>query len=375
MGNYNDIYMRAYLGDPGNVPRSTSYPLSASPDLIPYGTQPVTDVNSLLLDSSWNQVYDTKLVINQTNYLYMRAQNLGTTTTSGVFSLYYAPSSLLLWPSVWQQNQLLTQAGESTQTLTLAANAKGVTPSAFAWNTATPPSGDHYCLIGMVSTPGHPATVPTDGSITNFANWIANTGSFAWHNVSTTSAGSPTWTKTVNYEQGTTASDIYFQIVCSNVPVNSQVAFSCGEAGPTPPINLPKTTVTNGASFIVGMQSSVPANFTGDISYSYWSNGIAPTAGFSITIQAMLPSTPNDALYVHSSTLEELGMPKPEDYLARASIMKGFDNVEWKAHQAYADMLRDLHTRANTYGTQGSIGPTKFFPVGTDSVYAQMSNA
>lgn len=375
MGNYNDIYMRAYLGDPGNVPRSTSYPLSASPDLVPYGTQPATDVNSLLTDTSWNQVYNSPLVINQSNYLYMRAQNLGTAQTTGQFSLYYSPASLLLWPSEWQQNQLQTAGGEPTQSVSIAPGARGVTPSAFVWNPAAPPSGDHYCLVGMVSTPDHPATVPSDGDIQNFASWIANNGSFAWHNVSTTNAGSPTWTKTINYDQGTVASDILFQIVCTNVALNSKVAFSCGQAGPTPPINLPPTTVTNSASFIAGVLSSVPANFQADISYSYWSNGNPPASGFSITIQGMLPSTPDSSLYVHSSTLEELGMPKPEDYIARARLMKSFDNVEWAAHQAYADMLLDLHKRSNSYAAQSSIGPVKYFMVGSDSVYAQMSNA
>src|SRR5688572_25878488 len=275
MGNYNDIYMRAYLGDPGNVPRSSAYPLSASPDLIPYGTSPA-DPSTFLTDASWGQAYNATLVVRQSNYLYMRAQNLGSQATTGTFSLYYSQASLLLWPSVWSGNQLKTQTGANTQDVLINPGQKGVTPSAFVWQPASPPPGDHYCLVGMVSTPNHPATPPPDGNIQNFASWIAQNGSFAWHNVSVTDSGSPTWTKSINYDQGGTTEDIYFQVICKNVPVGSKVAFSSGTAGPNPPINLPPTTVTNGSSFIAGMQTSVPGTFVSDISYSYWAASSSP---------------------------------------------------------------------------------------------------
>lgn len=369
MGNYNDIYMRAYLNDPGNVPRSQAQPLSASPDLIPIGMQPVAP-DTLLTDPSWNSVYNNSLVINSKNYLYMRAQNLGSQATTGTFSLYFSKASLLLWPSVWSANQMKTDGGADTQNVLINPGQRGVTPSAFIWKPEQLVN-DHYCLVGMVSTPQHPATPPPDGNIRDFASWIANNGSFAWHNVSVVNAGAPTWQKSTYYEQGGVTEDVYFQLNCSNLPEGSQVAFSCGEAGANPPINLKPTTVSTSPSFTTGVISNVQGSFKGDITYSYWAkDGSPPPPGFDITLKAISLSASSDALYKYSSTLQELGVPTPEAYLEMKKSMKKWDSLPWAAHEAYAEQLHMQHDAFKTY-SKSAAGPIKGMVVGTDTVYAQ----
>jgi hypothetical protein len=279
MSTYNDIYLRAYLGDPGNVPRSTEYPLNDSPDLIPYGTQPV-ETGTFLTDASWNTIYRPTLVMNIDNYIYMRAQNLGQQETSGEFSLYAVKDNLLSWPPTW--TQLKTQQGEMKQKITLAANQKGVLPEPFVW---IPDSAERYSLVGLVSTPNHPLILPPD-QIQDFARWVARNGGVGWHSVNITNVNAPTFTNKMHYEQGTTACMIAFNLVCTNVPLGSKVSFSCGLSGPSPLIDLAPTVVTDSKTFIVGIVSDVPAGFEGDISYSYWSNGGPPPPGFNITLQA-----------------------------------------------------------------------------------------
>lgn len=368
MGNYNDIYMRAYQGDPGNVPRSSSYSMSNSPDLIPYGTQPV-DPSTFLTDTSWNTTYNANLVANADNYLYMRAQNLGTTPSTGTFSLYAAPGSMLLWPSQWVQNQLKTQAGELTQQITLQGNQKGALPSAFVWNAK---SDQHYCLVGMVSTPEHPATLPPDGNIQNFATWIAQNGSFAWHNLSVTSSGSPTWTNKTYYDQGGVADTVRFDIVCSYVPLNSVVSFSCGVGGPTPPINMPPSIVTNYPSFIVGMNSLVPGDFKADISYSYTASKTdpVPPQGFNISIEGSVKTQAGTALHEFGRTLVQMGYPTPEEYMERVKANRKWDSVKMEHHEAYAEYLLREHTESGTYD-KSAAGPVRYFTVGSYTTVGQ----
>ncbi|MFN8714102.1 MAG: hypothetical protein ACK5Z2_14740 [Bacteroidota bacterium] len=362
--------MRAYLGDPGNVPRSTAYPLSASPDLIPYGVSPA-DPATFLTDTSWNKAYSTTMVKNADNYMYMRAQNLATTPITGTFSLFSTNSNLLLWPSTWSQNQLRTQSGEPTQQVTIAAGQRGVVPSAFIWH---PTTLEHYCLVGMVDTPSHPATIPPDGSITNFALWIAQNGNFAWHNLSVTDVGSPTWSKTINYIQGDTAYLVKFELVCKNVPVGSIVRLTCGAAGISPPLDV-LGTVTSSTNYIIGMECDVDADFQAEMSYSYTAvNGQPPPAGFEITFRASIMENGEAVreLYQYCSTLEESGIPTPEDYLERAQANRKWDTLPWSVHESYADYLLREHKQAGTYQTGNSVGPQKRFVVGSDTSYAQI---
>lgn len=369
MAKYNDIYMRAYQNDPGNIPRSSSYSLAHSPDLIPYGTQPV-DPQTFLTASSWNTTYNATLIGKATNYLYMRAQNLGTAASTGTFALYYSPGgNMLLWPSKWAKNQLLTQTGANTQTITLQGGEKGVLPSAFVWDAKT---DQHYCLIGMVSTPEHPATPPPDGDIQNFATWIAQNGSFAWHNLTVTSAGSPTWTDKVNYDQGGVADTVRFDIVCDYVPLNSTVSFSCGAAGPKPPINMPPSLVTNYPSFIVGMNSVVPGDFMADISYSYTAakDKPVPPEGFSISIEASVKTQPGTLLHGYGKTLAEKGYPTPEEYMERVKANRRWDSVKMEDHEAYAEYLLREHMESRTYD-KSALGPVRYFAVGSYTTVGQ----
>jgi hypothetical protein len=283
MTQYNDLYMRCNLSDTGSVPRSGV--LSSSPDIIPYGTTPVTDPGTFFTNNH-SQDVGQSLTANQQNYIYTRAYNYATGPQTGSIYLYYSPASLLLYPSLWSENGLTTSQGVDHVTVSAAsANQIVVSNDPFTWVPQLI-SNDHYCMISRVSTNLNPSPVPQTGDINEFANWISTSGGWAWRNVSIVANGSPTFTQTINYTQGATAGILQFVLQCQNVPVGAQVAFSCGTPGPNPLINLPPTTVTNGSSFVIGMVSNIPANFVSNISYSYWANGNPPPPGFQITLIA-----------------------------------------------------------------------------------------
>ncbi|HWZ16072.1 MAG TPA: C1 family peptidase [Mucilaginibacter sp.] len=302
---YNDLFLRDNLDDAGTVPAAGT--LSTSPDIIPFGTAPVADPVSFFTNN-YNSDVGQDLIANAQNYIYMRAKNLSSGSDNGSFSLYYSPASLLLYPSLWQNNILKTSDGATSVPIpsTNQGNvAVGANP--FTWQPQMI-SGDHYCLIGRIVTTANPNPIPQTGTIQDFASYIANNRGMGWRNVVVVNNGSPTFTQTVNYTQGTQAAQMAVIITCTNVPVGAQVAFSCGTPGPSPAINLPKTTVTNSGSFIVGVSASIPANWSSGISYSYWGNNTTPLPGWTIGLTVVYFVNPQNKLFGQSLSFAELGL-------------------------------------------------------------------
>lgn len=283
---YNDMFIRNNLADTGELPAQGS--LCHSPDIIPNGTDAEKDPETTFKES-WDKDVGKDLVANWKNYFYVRGKNLAAVAATGQVYLYYAQSNLLLYPSVWQNNALRTDQGADN----VAVSAKNsgdifVGDDAFTWEKVPKPgSGYHYCLIARVVTADHPNPIPTTGEIHSFATYIAENPAMAQRNVRVVDTGAPTFQQTTDYDQGTEGCEIYFYLVCTNVPVGAEVAFSCGSPGPDPRIDLPRTKVSNPHSFIVGIKSNVPADFKSNITYSYWANGTTPPPGWNIELQAV----------------------------------------------------------------------------------------
>ena len=316
---WDDILIRDSLSDTGKYP--TSGTLSHSPDIIPFGTSPIQDPTTLIDATHWEKDLGKNLTANATNYLYVRGENLANKAQTGNMYLYYSKASLLLYPNQWATNGLKTSAGADHVPVSAAAiGDKVVTNDPFTWIPQMI-SGDHYCLVSRVSTPDHPAIIPHTGDIQSFSKFISDNPDFAWRNVAVVDSGAPTWTTTVEYNQGTQASEMHFLITCKNVPVGAGVAFSSGTPGPNPVVNLPMTNVTDDQSFIAGMVSSVPANWNTNISYSYFAHGTTPKKGFSITMNAVYIVPPDNELFERAATAEELGLP--ENLAAAIGPQKG----------------------------------------------------
>jgi hypothetical protein len=295
MAQYDDIYIRSNFDDKGEIP--TSGTLCHSPDIIPNGQKPLADPNTLISDENWDKEMGKNLIANAHNYIYVRGMNLANKAENGDVYLYYSKASLLLYPSQWKNNQLKTDDGSGKCNVSAKAiGSRVVTDNPFTWEPEYI-TGDHYCMVARVSTKDNPNKIPDTGDIQDFSKFICNNPGFGWRNVSVVNADSPTFTQTIEYEQGTIKAPMKFCIECTNVPVGAEVAFSCATPGPQPVINLDKTTVTNSESFIVGMSSNVPKNFKSNISYSYWSNGKKPLKGFKIRLYAIYLVATDNELY------------------------------------------------------------------------------
>lgn len=339
---WDDLHLRSYFGDTGEYPTGGS--LSKSPDIIPNGMEPIPDPEESFVNNNWDKDMGKDLVANAANYLYVRGNNLGTAATDGIVNLYYAPANLILYPVEWRNNQLQTSAGQKDVLIRdIPSGGKFVTPDAFQW-VPEAISGTHYCLIGVAGTERNPNVIPDIDAIEDFAKFISENPNFGWRNVSVISADAPDFTLDVGYNQGSKGDLMKFSIVCTNVPVGAEVSFSAGDSL-DPPIYMPPVTVTNGASFSVGMETQVPDNFSTTINYSYWSNGTTPPPGWDIRMEVT---------YLVSSS----------SYI--------YDKYALPLEQMYSkEMAADIHARTKALRRDDDIGPVRAVWMGGHSTYGK----
>ena len=318
---YNDLYMRVNLNDQGLIPRTG--PLSCSPDIIPYGTAPVSDPTTFFTNN-FSQDVGKDVFGGQLNYFYVRGKNLAPAAAEGQISLYYSKASLLLWPNLWSKNGLKTSGGNDKVAVSAKANGDiFVAKDPFTWIPDPPPPGDHYCMISRVMTNSHPNPIPNPGSIKDFAEWISGTPGFAWRNINVVQTNIPTFTDIMYYEQGDTEGEVTFLLRCTNVPKGASIALTCGTPGPEPLINVPQTTVGNPESFVVGITCTVPAGFKSNITYSYWANGTNPPPGWKLECEAVYIINSSDkALYRLAKHVAEFGLHDYNTISAKSSWMR-----------------------------------------------------
>ncbi len=334
MNQYSDVYLRNNLYDKGEIPLrgSSCY----SPDIIPYGLSPVNDPQTFF-SNNYNTDVAKDLVPNAGNYCYIRGKNLSQQTANGSFYLYYAKPSLILYPDQWQDNPLKTSTGKDCFSFEgLGAGNIAVSTDPFTWEPGIT-SGSNYCMVGRVVTPGHPNDIPRTREINKYARCVLENPGICRRNIAFERTDTPTWTQIIEYSQGDAPSEVQFAIICNNVPVGCEIAFSSATPGPSPDIYLPTTKVTNSFNFVMGVKCQIPANYVTNITYSYWANGKTPPKGFTIKICALLIVPLDHDNYSLASTLEALGIPETSD------------------NPGHQNHLNDLHE---------SIGPSKVILVG-----------
>lgn len=283
MANWDDVYFRNYVGDPGKYPQTGR---SSCPDILPWGPEPQEDPVTFFTDH-YSETWNRALTPGIRNYIYLRAKNLGAENQSGNVNLYWSKASLLLYPSYWTNNALNNESGESDIPFSgLTPNAIFVTREPYVW-TPDAIQNDHYCMISRIVTPDHPNPLPKETDIDNvggLANYVGNHPDIGWRNIALGDAAGVI-EKSLAFSQGTTEDETYVQISVKNAPGGSEVAFSTSKTGPQPPLVLGKTKVPpNQPSFQAGVSSLIPANFNADITYQYYSNGKAPTGDFSVEL-------------------------------------------------------------------------------------------
>lgn len=299
---YNDIYIRDNFGDSGVVPSSGG--VTQSPDIIPYQNGALT----------WSQISTTyptgpdlgKAIVNQgVNNIYLRAKSLlPSGSDSGTAMLYYSLASLLLLPSRWVSVPI--PAGGTSAPLvdqngspTIAAGALCVTSPAFLL-TNIPTPNLHYCFIGIINSSLHPTTVPTSfPSNAAFAQWVQNSPTVAWRNMSIIPNQQTQMIRSVNF--GSTdpaAANFHFRIVGRSFPTGTTITAQCTDVGC--PINwtgsLPAPDPQGNQ--VTGFDAdNVPGMFSGTVVFTATSPGGAFPSGARLSVTYW--EYPNNTIALH----------------------------------------------------------------------------
>lgn len=297
MPKYDDLYIRATLTDPGNVPR-TGMGLSSSPDIIPYGQMPVDNPDTFFVGDNFNKVLSKDLVYGGQNYIYLRGLNLAAGATTGDMYCYYSPSNLVLYPSIWRTNVLYTQNGVDHVPVRASTTNAGFAPDTpLLWTPALPPPGHHFCMISRVTTAQHPNPIPNTGGFSDFAQWVAGNGGIGWRNVTVVNTGSPEIVFRTEYDQEDEPGLMDVLITAVDVPIGAEVWFSSGtklENGKF--IAIPPTKITQNPQ-TWGTQAHIPSNWKTTFVGGYRSNGGKPGPNFSVALRVQFAPPTSSKLY------------------------------------------------------------------------------
>lgn len=286
--------------------------MSNCPDIIPFGTTPVGDPYDYFIVNSWDKDLGKALTAKMQNYIYLRAQNAAGKQQTGRLYLYWAKASLILYPSLWQDNVITTGNGKDHFEFTVGKDGKLVSSDAlqgtFVWNPEMLPQNDHYCLIGRIVTPDHPASIPPIGRITDLGKFISENPNFGWRNIAVVDKDTPNYSFSIDYKQGDEGGKMNFLLCCTGVPVDAEVSFTArNTSGVQPLVQLPRTKVqTSNEEF--GIASDVPANWESAIEVDYWTNGKAPLQDWKLDMKVVFFVPSDHELYRYCKTPEELGV-------------------------------------------------------------------
>lgn len=307
---YNDVFMRDNLSDIGKAgPQGGAW--THSPDIVPSGTDLIQDPVGYLTEN-WLKDVGKETVYKQQNYFYMRAKNLYNGAREATFEMFYCPQSLFLYPELWVNNQLVTSDGKK-QVISGTENYAGiiVPDEPFVY---IPEDDTHHCLIGRVSTVDHPNPLPGPGEITNMnqlARYILDHPGMAWRNVQLVKKDIPTLVSSFGFHSGSEGGRILIGINCSNAPLGSSVAFSCGTPFPTGPdkgttIELKKTVLSQSNMFLGQEEYNVPADFDSEITFTYWAQPPV-SEPWKLIFEALLIIDEKHGLAPRAKSLEEHG--------------------------------------------------------------------
>lgn len=302
---WTGVVVRCNANETGTVPRSAS---SQSPDIILAGTEPMLDPSVLTDPANYGNAYGNSLTIGRPNYIYVRGKNFTEGDLSGNWNLFYATPNILLYPYLWEKNQLATSGGDMNPAFTIDKGEIGASEDAFTW--VPDDTSNHYCMVAIANTPEHGNPVSGVNNISSLAEVMTNNGNIAQRNVQMIRGNVPSFVSKAAYSQGSEGSTVDLAIVFENIPKGSKCTVSSGTPlnGRTLSYNINPTLDNDFKYAWVGQD--IPANwqtlFTYTITFgSDWS-GIPDGKHPKITIRGELVQESTDRLY-------HLGVPADPD--------------------------------------------------------------
>jgi hypothetical protein len=334
--------MRDFPGDTGQIPSTTRLAVSQSPDIIPAGSAATPNYGTVYTNN-FNGPYNyfQNLQQNVYNYIYLRAFNLFPSQQSGTVTLYYAPSSLLLVPSVWQNNVIPNANGSSHANLGPSpANAVAVNDSPFYWQPPPlSPNQGHYCLISQVITTQDPNPIPSGDDLKDFAKWVADHPGIAWRNVTVvTSQPAPTFSGFQGFQNPQPNQGLFVvSATCIDIPDTTTISLVCPTTGPIPPVNYSGTvgpsnqTKSNPKTNVLATTTTLPATFSSMIQLTATVPQGTPVPGTAdITLSYYLATQPTDDVADIAIAPEAVGL-SADDVDAGILLLLGDYTYEFRA--------------------------------------------
>lgn len=331
MTQYQDIYIRDFVGDTGQIPSTTRLNVNLSPDIIPVG-QSIDPGYQTIYANNYDGPYNyySDLIKDAYNYIVVRGYNAAPQATSGTINLYWAKASILLLPSQWIANSIPNVNGTTSATIAMSGSGQvAVASDAFYFAPSGLTDGDHYCLIAQTVTTQDPDPIPQ--TLTEFASWVANNPGIGWRNCALRSASVPSFSTFVALETPPgAAADITLAITCTNIPDGVQ----CGLVGsqPSPAIDFSFTvgpdnqTSSSGATPKINQAGpspyfGVPGGFLEKLQLTVNANGQTITPGSSVAFQCFLNVGATSELARYGRPASELRIEVPREKQATAGVM------------------------------------------------------
>lgn len=261
MATYSGLMVRDNWADTGVIPSSGD--AWASPDIIPYGTASLDP--SVATRSYGGPDLGKPVTNNANNNVYIRSKNISGASITGTVNLYYARSSVFLYPTTWIP---VTQPAVANAFVTTTTPPSATIPDQGIALVQAPfvlggiPANDHYCFISVVNNNGAQFPVPPGfPSNAAFGLWVSQNPNVVYRNIalnpgSTASVVSYTTFGSAN----PVSSTMIFSVVGTNVPTGTTWVASCNDARLPQPFNANGTFSSSGTA---GTQLTVPGNITG----------------------------------------------------------------------------------------------------------------
>ncbi len=293
---WGGVVVRCTTAETGTVPRNAS---SQSPDIIMAGTKPFENPSMLTDPANYMKAYDNKLYIDNPNYLYVRGKNYTDGDLSGSWNLFWAEPNILLYPYLWQNNQLATSSGNKNPSFDIKAGEIGASEDSFTWVPGA--TSSHYCMVAIANTPDHGNPVEGVNNIKSLADVMSNNGNIAQRNTQIITGNVPSFVSNAAYDQGSEGAKVDLAVLFSNLPKGSSYSVASGTPVDGKTLSHSASDTQDNDFKYAWTNLEIPAHWNTMFTYSLtfgsdWS-GIPKDAHPKVEIRGELLQDSTDSLY------------------------------------------------------------------------------
>lgn len=286
---YDGFYLRNNLGCTGAVPSSGPYDLC--PDII-QSNEPIPDAQSALSTlQSWGTTYSTEPIPGQTNYYYVRGMNGGSKQIASRVSLYSTPAQLIMLPTTWKNNALVTSQGLEYVNVQADPGHIGVGDDVFVWQ-QTPilaDGSDFYSFVAQVNDAENSNPIPSVTSWLDMGQLLTNNLGFGFRNTCYVDGKAATWCHRLQLNVPTSIGNPgQLQILIAATGFAGNTVALVGDTIPANKIPiLFEPQVISSDTFLAGITITPEAGFASSLAVQYWNDaGKPPATGATIAVLA-----------------------------------------------------------------------------------------